>query len=98
MSVQYTVQSEVFDITQVAAFNTDCFLVDSNVWLWMTYSNAGHGEPSWRSVLMSQYAAFVQGAIAGDAKVCCCGLSLAELSHTIQKTEREIHELSSGGT
>lgn len=98
MSVQYLIQADVFDIAQTAAVDTDCFLVDSNVWLWMTYSNAGHGEPDWRSALMGQYAAFVQGAIAGDARVCCCGLSLAELSHIIEKTEREIHEMSIGNS
>lgn len=98
MSVQYAVQAEVFDIAQTAAVDADCFLVDSNVWLWMTYSNAGHGEPGWRTALMGQYAAFVNGAIAGNARVCCCGLSLAELSHIIEKTEREIYELSSGSS
>lgn len=94
MSIHYSVQADVFDIGKTAPQNTDCFLVDSNVWLWMTYSNAGHGEPGWRAALMAQYAAFVQGAVTENAKVCCCGLSLAELSHIIEKTERKIHELT----
>ncbi len=96
MSVQFAVRADVYDIGQARPYNSDCFLVDSNVWLWMTYSNAGHGEPGWRAALMARYAAFVQDAVMGAAKVCCCGLSLAELSHTIEKTEREIHELSTG--
>lgn len=98
MSVQYAIRADVVDIGQAGPRDSDCFLVDSNVWLWMTYSNAGHGEPGWRAALMAQYAAFVQGAVAGNARVCCCGLSLAELSHIIEKTEREIHELSSGSS
>lgn len=98
MSVQYAVQADVFDIGQTSPQGSDCFLVDSNVWLWMTYSKAGHGEPGWRAALMGQYAAFVQGAVAGNGKVCCCGLSLAELSHIIEKTEREIHEASTGAS
>lgn len=98
MSVQYAIWADVFDIGQTSPQGSDCFLVDSNVWLWLTYSNAGHGEPNWRAVLMSQYAAFVQGALAGSARVCCCGLSLAELSHIIEKTEREIHEASAGSS
>jgi predicted nucleic acid-binding protein len=64
----------------------------------MTYSNAGHGEPGWRAALMAQYASFVQAAVAGNVRVHCCGLSLAELSHTIEKTEREIHELSTSSS
>jgi predicted nucleic acid-binding protein len=96
MSIQYIIQADVFDIVQATPLDKDCFLVDSNVWLWMTYSNAGHGEPGWRAALMGQYATFVQGAIAGGAKVCWCGLALAELSHIIERIEREIHESSSG--
>lgn len=98
MSVQYAVQADVLDIELTSPQGSDCFLVDSNVWLWMTYSNAGHGAPGWRAALMAQYAAFVQGAVAGNGKVCCCGLSLAELSHIIEKTEREIHEASTGAS
>jgi len=98
MSVQYAVRADVVDIGHTTPKSSDCFLVDSNVWLWMTYSNAGHGEPGWRAALMAQYAAFVQGTVSGNGKVCCCGLSLAELSHIIENTEREIHEASTGGS
>ncbi len=96
MSVQYAIRADVVDIGQAVPRDSDCFLVDSNVWLWMTYSKAGHGGPGWRTALMAQYAAFVQGAVEGNARVCCCGLSLAEISHIIEKTEREIQEASTG--
>jgi predicted nucleic acid-binding protein len=96
MSGQYAVQADGFDIGHTTPKSADYYLVESNVWHCMTYSNAGHGEPDWRAALMAQYAAFVQGTVAGNGKVCCCGLSLAELSHTIEKTEREIHEASTG--
>ncbi|HHV41890.1 MAG TPA: PIN domain-containing protein [Clostridiaceae bacterium] len=96
MSVQYAVQADVFDIRQTNPQGSDCFLVDSNVWLWMTYSNAGHDEPNWRAALMAKYVTFVQDAVINNGKVYCCGLSLAELSHIIEKTEREIHEASTG--
>jgi predicted nucleic acid-binding protein len=96
MSVQYAVQADVFDIGRTSPQGSDRFLVDSNVWLWMTYSNARYGEPDWRAGLMAKYAAFVQGAVAGSGKVCCCVLSLAELSHVIEKTEREIYEALTG--
>ena len=80
MSVQYAVQADVFDIRQTNPQGSDCFLVDSNVWLWMTYSNAGHDEPNWRAALMAKYVTFVQDAVINNGKVYCCGLSLAELS------------------
>lgn len=93
MGVRYTVQADVFDITRTSSSSTDCFLVDSNIWFWMTYSHAGHGEPGWRTALMNQYATFVQEAFGKGVRLLVCGLSLAELSHTIERTEREIHEL-----
>ena len=98
MTVQYnSIQADIVDISQAAPLNSDCFLVDSNIWIWMTYSNAGHGEPAWRSSLMSHYAAFVQVA-SSVSKICCCGLSMAELAHTIEKTEREIYERHIGNS
>lgn len=98
MSVQYAISADVADISQTSPLGTDCFLVDSNVWLWMTYSNAGHGEQSWRGAVMRQYDVFVQKASAANARLCCSGLSLAELSHIIEKTEREIYERSIGNS
>ena len=43
MSVKYTVQADVFDIGRTCPQESDCFLVASNVWLWMTCSNAVPG-------------------------------------------------------
>jgi predicted nucleic acid-binding protein len=96
MGVQYAVEADVFDIGHTMPQRSDRFLVDSNVWLWMTYTNAGHGAPDWRTDVMARYASFVQAAVDTDAKVWCCALSLAELSHTIEKTEREIYSASTG--
>ena len=96
MAIQYTIRADVVDIAQTNPQGTDCFLVDSNVWLWMTYSNAGHSEPTWRGTVRSQYAGFVQKASTADSKLYWCGLSLAELAHIIEKTEREIYEKSVG--
>jgi predicted nucleic acid-binding protein len=97
MAIQYTIHADVVDIAQAKPKGTDCFLVDSNVWLWMTYSKAGHREPAWRGNVMSQYAGFVQTASAAAAKLYWCGLSLAELAHIIEKTEREIYAMSVEG-
>ena len=91
MSVQYLVRADVVDITQDTPCNTDRFLVDSNIWLWLTYSKVGYGVPDRRAGVMKTYASFVDGSLSADASLCCCGLSLAELSHIIEKTEREIY-------
>ncbi|MDQ0290315.1 PIN domain-containing protein [Oligosphaera ethanolica] len=96
MSVHYTIQADVFDIGQASPRESDCFLVDSNVLLWMTYSKLRDVEDPKRVQIMNRYADFVNGTGTSNSKVCYCGLSLAELAHIIEKTEREIYVASAG--
>ena len=95
-NIRYAIVAEIFDISQNTPSNTDGFLVDSNVWLWMTYSNAGLSVPAWREQIIQQYASFVGNASTVNAKLFWNGLSLAELAHLIEKTEREIYATSNG--
>lgn len=89
MAISYTIQAHVVDIAADAPRTTDAFLVDSNVWYWMTYPNAGNAA---RPYQLSDYPQYVNRALAIGSRVCHTGLSLAELSHLIEKTEREIYE------
>lgn len=89
MAINYLIQADVVDIASDAPKGSDAFLVDTNVWYWMTYPNAATSAfPS----QLSEYPAFVNAALAARAKICCTGLSLAELSHLIESTERLIYE------
>lgn len=91
MTINYVIQAEVVDIKADSPTATEAFFVDTNVWYWMTYPNAATGAfPS----QLSDYPAFVNRALAAGARICYSGLSLAELSHLIEKTEREIYEKS----
>jgi hypothetical protein len=38
MAINYTVQAEVVDISADTPKTEDAFLVDTNVWYWLTYS------------------------------------------------------------
>jgi predicted nucleic acid-binding protein len=96
MTINYTVRADVVDIGTDTPKSADVFLVDSNVWYWMTYSNAPHGEPAWRSSVMSGYANYVKSADSVGSRLLWSGLSLAELSHLIEKTQREIYEAMNG--
>jgi len=98
MPINYTIQADVYDIGADTPVAGDRFLVDTNVWFWMTYTNAGHGEPAWRAGVMSAYAAYVNAATAAGADLRWSGLSFAELAHLIEKTEREIFEGAHGPT
>ena len=40
MAVQYAIQAEVVDITTDLPTSNDAFLVDTNIWYWMTYHRA----------------------------------------------------------
>ncbi|MGK3227736.1 PIN domain-containing protein [Enterobacter soli] len=88
MAFSGTILSNVYDIGNYTPGANDNFLVDTNIWYWMTYSK---GIPSDRQYLHT-YNSFINLALANDAKLFHSGLSLAELSHIIEGTERKIHE------
>lgn len=92
MAVSYTVYAEVVDITTDLPRCDDVFLVDTNVWYWMTYPNATSSIPS----QLADYPRYLNEALAAQAKIHHSGLSLAELAHLIEKTEREIYEAAAG--
>lgn len=98
MPINYVIQAEVFDIAADTPASADRFLVDTNVWFWMTYTNAGHGEPAWRAGVMTAYATYVNAAATVGADLRWTGLSFAELAHLIEKTERKIFEGTHGAT
>jgi predicted nucleic acid-binding protein len=92
MAINYTVQADVIDITVDAPKAGDVFLVDTNVWYWMTYPNATSSVPTQLSV----YPGYLNKALGVGSKIHHSGLSLAELAHLIEKTEREIYARSTG--
>lgn len=87
MTINYTIQADVVDITSDKPRVEDVFLVDTNVWYWVTYPNATSYIPS----QLYDYPGYLNNAIAVDSKVHHVGLSLAELSHIIEKREWEIY-------
>lgn len=92
MAINYTIQADVVDITTDTPKAADVFLVDTNVWYWMTYTNATSHVPSH----LSDYPGYLNNALGATSKIHHSGLSLAELAHLIEKTEREIYERASG--
>jgi len=93
MPVNYTIQADVVDIISDSPQASDTFLVDSNVWYWITYPNASNAANPYQ---VSEYPRYVNSALNARAHVCCTGLSLSELAHLIEDTEREIYELACG--
>ena len=44
MAIQYNIKAQVVDIRKDSPRKEDAFLVDTNVWFWMTYTRASHSE------------------------------------------------------
>ena len=90
MATHYTIQADVVDISIDRPWNTDAFLVDTNVWYWMTYSRASQCLRPPARYQTSNYPSYTNAALSIGARIFQSGLSLAELTHLIEKAEYEI--------
>lgn len=90
MAVNYTVRADVFDIQVDSPQQGDIFLVDTNVWYWLTYPPASLSAPYQLS-----YSSYITATITANATLCCSGLSLAELAHLIEREEQKLSSYSS---
>ncbi len=96
MAVNYVIAADIIDVRVDTPKPKDVFLVDSNVWYWMTYTKASLSNQPQTLRRVREYSAFVNNAIAVSAKLYRCALSLSELAHTIEKSERKIFENTFG--
>ena len=92
MAINYIVQAKVIDITIDTPKAEDMFFVDTNVWYWMTYPRATSNVPS----QLAEYPEYLNKALGASSAIHHSGLSLAELAHLIEKTERQIYERTIG--
>ena len=93
MPVNLNIQADVIDIRVDTPQQNDILLVDTNVWFWQTYTNAGFGTNASR---FSNYLNYLNQALSNRATLSYSGLILAELAHIIEKTEYEIYIQSHG--
>lgn len=96
MPVQYTIKADVIDLRNDTPQQNDLFLVDSNVWYWTTYSRADQADARPRTYQINDYPIYISKALSVKSTLLRCGLSLAELSHLIEKTELEIFSRTTG--
>jgi len=96
MAVNYTIHADVIDIRQDVPKPDDVFLVDTNVWYWLTYTRASQAEQPPKNYQTNDYPSYIGKAISAKSQLHRCGLSLAELAHLIERTEREIYSRSNG--
>ena len=96
MAVNYTVRADVVDIRRDTPKQEDTFLIDTNVWYWMTYTKASSSALLYpaRSYQTTDYPSYINKALSAKSQLYHCGLSLNELSHIIEGTERSIFKRS----
>ncbi|MEG4585600.1 hypothetical protein QUA54_10350 [Microcoleus sp. MOSTC5] len=87
MAVQYAVKAEVVNIQFDTPQKDDIFLVDTNVWYWLTYTQASTSALPYQ---IKDYPAYLTKIISAQGSLLYCGLSLAELAHNIEQAERAI--------
>ncbi|MFB2897746.1 hypothetical protein ACE1CI_32925 [Aerosakkonemataceae cyanobacterium BLCC-F50] len=87
MAVNYTVQAEVVDIRFDQPKKDDIFLVDTNVWYWLTYTKASTSANNYQ---IRDYPIYIAKALSAQSLLLYCGLSLSELAHNIEQTEKQI--------
>ncbi len=90
MPVNYIIRADVVDIQVDHPRQSDNFLVDTNVWYWLTYPRADQSDKPPIHYQTTHYPAYVGKARSAKARLLHCGLSFAELTHIIEKTERDI--------
>ena len=96
MAINYTIHTDVIDIQQDTPKPDDVFLVDTNVWYWLTYTRASLGDQPPKNYQIKDYPSYINKSLSAKSQLYKCGLSMAELAHLIEKTEREIFVRSHG--
>lgn len=97
MTISLTIKADIIDILGDAPCQDDIFLVDTNVWLWQTYTNAISSSRNAQNKIAA-YTPYLSQARRNGATLVYSGLILAELAHVIEKTEREIYNRQLGSS
>jgi predicted nucleic acid-binding protein len=87
MAIDYAIQAQIVDITKDSPRSDDMFLVDTNVWYWHTYTNANVSASPYQ---IDNYPEYLIQAISANSVLSYTGLTLSELSHLIEQTERNL--------
>ncbi len=97
MAINLRVEATVVSIKADRPQATDVFLVDTQVWYWLAYTRAST-TPAYPPLpyQTNDYPTYLVAARTAGARLCWCGLTLAELAHQIEKCERDI-AIGTGG-
>ena len=83
------VRAEVVDLRTDTVKPTDVFLVDTNVWYWLTYPRASQTPQPPAYYQTRYYPNYVKSARKAGARLLFCGTVFAELAHRIESDEHK---------
>lgn len=91
MAINYQIAADIVDIRSDNPTNADSFLIDTNVWYWLTYSRASMADRPPAPYQTQDYPNYINAAISAGSVLTRCELSLAELAHRIEITELNVY-------
>jgi len=91
MAINLQVQADVIDLRTDQPQPGDIILIDTNIWLWLTYgSYLAEAHP----YQAKNYPSYVTKARQAKSYLLWCGLTLAEMAHNIERLERTTYNRS----
>ncbi len=93
---QPLVQASVVDIQTDRPQPGDRFLVDTNVWYWLTYTRSANTARPPQNYQVNQYPKYIRSALNAQSQIFWSALSMAELTTLIERTEYELFCKTSG--
>jgi hypothetical protein len=93
MAINLIIQADVIDIRNDSPRKSDIFLVDTNVWLWQTYTNASATAQAYQ---LNNYPTYLAQALGIEAALSYSVLTLAELASVIERIELDIYNRNNG--
>lgn len=92
--IQYKVRAEIVDISNDTPTDKDQFIVDTNIWYWFVYSKCSQCLRGPYPYQSTSYPTYINSALNCNSIIYHSPLSLAELSHLIEKAEYEIFSMT----
>lgn len=87
MPINYQIVAHVVDIQTDKPKVDDRFFIDTNVWFWMTYTQASYNANRYQ---ITNYPSYIDSILKTGGRIYQNSLSFAELAHLIEKTELDI--------
>lgn len=91
MAINLTVRADIINIKDDRPRQSDIFLVDTNVWFWQTYTNAGTTAQQYQ---IRDYPNYLTQALTNSSTLSYSALTLAEIASVIERTELDIYNRS----